>query len=122
MAEQKLWMQVMTGFGDAVKKLEEVIWTLNLYLGTGEEIIQLRMGEAASADLPLTIRQLVLFMDEECALESEKQGIDAYSMEQFDEWLLADSKSLDQVLPEKKGILALETPKIIERLQRRRND
>ncbi len=107
-AEQKKWLEAMTGFGDAVKKLEEAIWTLNLYLGTGEQIIQLQMGLAASADVPLTIRQLVLCMDEECALESEDGGLDFRTIEQFDEWLLADPKNLRQVLPEAKGIVVLK--------------
>lgn len=108
MKEQKMWMEAMTQFNDAVIKLEKVIWTLNLYLGTGEEIIQLRSGQSAAASMPLTVRQLVLFMDEECALESETQGLDAYTMTEFDEWLLSDEKNLNLVLPEKKGVVALK--------------
>ena len=34
-------------------------------------------------------------------------GIDARSIEQFDEWLLADPAHLDQVLPEAKGVVVL---------------
>jgi hypothetical protein len=37
-------------------------------------------------------------MDEECAVAAEHGGIDARSIEQFDEWLLADPAHLDQVL------------------------
>lgn len=107
-AEQKKWMEAMTGFKDAVKKLEEAIWTLNLYLGTGEQIIALREGLAASADVPLSIRQLVLCMDEECALESESNGIDAQTISKFDAWILADPRNLRQILPEQKGIVVLK--------------
>jgi len=47
-------------------------------------------------------------MDEECALRSETGGIDARSITEFDDWLLADPKNLDQVLPESKGIICLK--------------
>jgi len=80
---------------------------INLYLGRDEEIITLRDGASAPADTPITLRQLVLAMDEECAVAAEHGGIDAHSIEQFDEWLLADPAHLDQVLPEAKGVVVL---------------
>lgn len=106
--EMKAWMECLTSFKDITKKLNEVIGNLNLYLGSDEEIIQLANGEPCSLNVPLSIRQLVLYMDEECALNAENGGIDARSISQFDEWLLADPRNLDQVLPEPKGIVCLK--------------
>lgn len=106
--EQGKWANAIARIQDVANKLEEVIGTLNLYLGTGEDITQLANGKPCAAEVPLTVRQLVLFMDEECALESDKGGIDAYSIEMFDAWLLADPKNLTQVLPEMKGVVCLK--------------
>lgn len=105
-AEQQAWLECMTAFTDISKRLNEVIGTLNLYLGNNEEIIQLSAGKPAEG--PLAIRQLVLYMDEECALYAEEGGIDARSIPDFDEWLLADQRNLDQVLPEQKGIVCIK--------------
>jgi hypothetical protein len=90
-----------------VRKLEEGIWTANLYLGRDEEIIQIRDGEPAPASTPVTVRQLVLAMDEECAVAAEAGGIDATSIDEFDEWLLGDEIHLNQVFPEQRGVVAI---------------
>lgn len=58
------------------KRPEDGIGAVNLYLGRDEYIETLRDGEAAPANVPLTIRQLVLAMDEESALNAAEDGID----------------------------------------------
>ena len=87
---------------------EEAVWTINLYLGQNEEIYRLAEGAPAPADTSITIRQLVLYMDEECAVAAEAGGIDARAIEAFDEWLTADPAHLAQVFPEPKGMVALK--------------
>jgi len=89
-------------------RLEEGIWMVNLYLGRDEEILMLQDGDPAPANEVVTIRQLVLYMDEECAINPDGDGIDATQIEAFDEWLVADPRHLDQVLPERKGVVALK--------------
>jgi hypothetical protein len=42
--------------------------SLNLYLGSAEEIKPLRDGAPTAPSTPISIRQLVLYMDEECAM------------------------------------------------------
>jgi hypothetical protein len=100
-------MAVIAPMQKMVKRLEETIWTVNLYLGRDEEIKVLREGDTCPADEPLVIRQLVLAMDEETAINPEEHGIDARNIEEFDAWILADPAHLDQVLPERKGVVAL---------------
>jgi hypothetical protein len=90
-----------------VKRLQEGIWTVSLYLGQQETIVTLRDGEPAPADTPITIRQLVLAMDEETAIDPEGGGIDFQNVEEFDEWLMESAAHLDQVLPDTKGVVAI---------------
>ncbi|HSH83395.1 MAG TPA: hypothetical protein VLA19_33090, partial [Herpetosiphonaceae bacterium] len=50
---------------ELVGQIEEALWTVNLYLGRDEAIVRLRDGEPAPASTPISLRQLVLAMDEE---------------------------------------------------------
>lgn len=83
---------------------------LQAYAGIYEEIVLLRDGQPC-AD-PLSIRQAVLFMDEEAAITDYDvdgfDGIDFRSIGRFDQWILADPRHLDQVLPERKGVVAIK--------------
>lgn len=90
-----------------MKKAEEAIWSINLYLGKNEEIHKLIEGEPAPATEKIAIRQSVLFMDEECAMLARGGGIDASSIEKFDEWITSDKSHIQQIIPESKGIVAL---------------
>ncbi len=91
-----------------VKGAEELVWTFNLYLGKDETIRVLRDGKPAASNEKIAIRQLVLYMDEESALYSDDGGMDFSKTEEFDEWLLADPKHIDQVLPEVRGVVAIK--------------
>lgn len=99
--------EVMRPMQALVARIEEAIWTVNLYLGREEEIVVLRRGDPAPATEVLHVRQLVLAMDEETALHPEDEGIDYHDLAEFDAWLLASPAHLDQVLPERKGVVAL---------------
>lgn len=108
--DQQRWEleQVLEPMQEMIKRLEEGIWTVNLYLGRNESIHTLRKGEAAPADTPIHVRQLVLAMDEETAINPEDGGIDFQDISQFDEWLVADEKHVQQVIPDLKGIVAIK--------------
>jgi hypothetical protein len=115
--EMQKALQVLEPLQEQVKTLEEGIWTVNLYLGREEELLLLRDGEAAPAEMPVTLRQMVLAMDEECATAvigddteldiDDEGGVSAVSIGQFDKWLLSHPDHLRQVLPEEKGVVAL---------------
>jgi hypothetical protein len=92
---------------EMIRQLEEGIWTVNLYLGRDERIVTLRKGDAAPADTPIHIRQLVLSMDEEAAIHAESGGLDFENVETFDEWLLQSEEHIEQVIPDTKGIVAI---------------
>lgn len=107
MAQMKAQIESMQAM---LKKAKEALWTINLYLGTDEEILSIREGRPASAQEPIRIQQTVLFMDEECGLVSEKLGggINASNLDLFSEWLLADPMHLSQIIPFERGIVALK--------------
>lgn len=90
-----------------VKRAEEVIWMVQLFLGRDEQVTLLRAGRPAPITTPISVRQLVLSMDEETMLHAESGGIDYTDVAEFDQWLLDDPEHLDQVLPEKRGIVAI---------------
>lgn len=119
MSEQAAIMQAQVGgLMEVVERAQEAVWTINLYLGKDEQIIRLQEGEDAPPEEPISIRQMVLYMDEECAVRAEEGGIDAMSISEFDLWLKADPKHLQQVLPDRKGMVALK----VRRYMKERGD
>lgn len=92
---------------EQVARLQEGQWTISLYLGRDEQIEQLAHGEPASADEPITLRQLVLAMDEECLVAADGDGVDARRVDDFAAWLLSEPHHLEQVLPDRRGVVVL---------------
>jgi len=106
--EQKALLDAkLAGMKEMIAHAEEAVWTLNLYLGKDEEVVRLKKGTPAPPEQRIVIRQLVLYMDEECAIAPEKGGIDFKNIETFDKWLL-NPKHLEQVIPETKAVVALK--------------
>lgn len=97
----------MAPLQEQLERLKEGIWTVNLYLGRDEEIEQIADGEPAPADTPITLRQLVLAMDEECLVAAEAGGIDARRVDDFAAWLTKDPAHVHQVMPDPKGVVIL---------------
>lgn len=89
-----------------VARLQEVVWTVNLYLGRDEQIVTLLDGEPAPAHTPISVRQMVLSMDEETAIAAEGGGMDFRDLDAFDEWI-THPDHLRQVLPEPRGVVVL---------------
>lgn len=92
-----------------MKKMKEVLWTVNLYLGRDETLEMLRDGEPADTETPITIRQKVLVMSEESLLlvEGDQTGVDYRNIDTFTTWLLDAPENLDRILPEPKGVVVM---------------
>lgn len=90
--------------------LRKLIEVGELYLGIGEMVVTLREGAHASADVPITLMQNILWMDEEVGIvnmyNGRSYGLDWQEIDCFDEWLL-QSDHLDRILPVEKGIVLL---------------
>lgn len=84
-----------------LEKVQNAITTIELYLGIHEEIIQLQEG--VNSDMPLYIRQQILYMDEEVGI-TDNQGIDYSNIETFDRWLISP-ENLNRLIPEEKCIV-----------------
>lgn len=70
-----------------VKRLKDIIWTIELYLGIEEDIQHLQSGNAASEEEPIRLLQERLYIDEEVG-DPSNQGIDFNSIAKFHDWLL----------------------------------
>lgn len=92
---------------DLAAKAEKAIWTINLYLGKEEEIVQIKTGKPAPASQKITIRQAIRYIDEECQINPGDDGLDANDLDLFDTWLKKDIKNVERLLPETKGIIAM---------------
>lgn len=101
---------------EQLAQITEVLWTVDLYLGRDESIVQVREGIPAPADTPITIRQRVLSMAEESLILLDAQGgrgMDAEKVQEFLDWIVADDEHLNRILPEPKGVVVL-VPTTIE--------
>lgn len=98
---------VLRPLQEVVQRLEEGIMTVNLYLGRDEHIVTLADGDPAPADTPITVRQMVLSMDEETTIAAAQGGIDYRDLDQVDRWITSDPAHLDQLLPEPRGVVVL---------------
>ena len=97
---------IKDSFAAIVNRIRKVIGNIELYLGIHEDIIQLRSGPYAPIDEPLSLRQRILYMDEEVGISGYKSDIDWKNVDDFDDWLMMD-KNLDLMLPETKGIVII---------------
>lgn len=101
---------MISGLANQIARLQKIVDAFDLYLGIHEDLIVLRSGQPCED--PITLRQMILYMDEEYGdprpnKKTGQPGLDFQSIEDFDQWLLK-SNHLDQVLPERKGIVALK--------------
>lgn len=98
-------------YKDKIKEINQMISMIELYCGIEEEVRTITIGKAASVDTKISIRQKILFMDEECAVSDVyghlKDGFDYNNIDDFCYWL-KDNHNRDQVIPERKSIVVLK--------------
>lgn len=88
--------------------IEQVLSWLHAYLGDGVEVQTITTGEGAPKREPLTIRQRILFMDEEMAvIGNDGQGLDYTGKETFYEWL-KNPANRDIILPEERCTVVMK--------------
>lgn len=98
----------MAPLKEKVARMQDGIHALNIYLGRDEEIIPIiTEGERAAADAPITVRQMVLAMDEESLIAADGDGIDFTNVEDFVQWLADAPAHIEQVIPDRKGVVAI---------------
>lgn len=98
----------MAPLREKVARMQDGIHALNIYLGRDEEIIPvITEGERAAAETPITVRQLVLAMDEESLIAADGDGMDFTNVDDFVLWLAAAPAHVEQVIPDRKGVVAI---------------
>lgn len=105
-----------------VAHLQDMLSVIEAYAGVYENVQMIRDGEPAPMETPISIRQLILYMDEEAGITewiAGKIGITWRSVDHFDAWILADPKHLNQVAPEQKCIVAIHPSRRKEESQDR---
>lgn len=96
----------MERFKVQIQKVQRLIVTLELYLGVHENLIQIATGTAAPEDAPITLRQLVLYADEEFG-DPRNGGLTFAELPDFDAWLV-DSGAYRQLAPEARCVVAIK--------------
>lgn len=94
-----------------IKYTSRVLQVLETFIGEYENILQIREGEAAGIHEPITIRQLVLYADEEIGDisfgENGQIGLDFNRLDEIDAWLAA-ARNFELFTPEQKCVVAIK--------------
>lgn len=82
--------KLVNSFQEKIDRVGKIIWTIELYLGIQEDIVQLSKGGPAKDDAVIHLLQDRLYMDEEVG-DPTDGGISIENIEDFDNWLLSKS-------------------------------
>jgi len=99
---------------EALSVVQDRIFTIEVYAGLQETVVQIADGEPAAMTEKVTIRQMMLFMDEETLFDYEDGGMDFNKLKDFDKWVVKPG-NMSRILPEPRGIVAF-------RVRRNRKD
>lgn len=100
----------------AIKHIEDRIFSVQLYAGLTEEIVQIADGEPAPLTTKIHLFQRRAYMDEECLAAYETGGMEFNTINQFDKWI-CKKKNLNRLLPFPRCILAFQ----VRRYQKERH-
>ena len=89
------------------KKIEDRIFTVELYAGLVEELVKVRDGKPADSNEKLHLHQRRHYMDEECLVDYKAGGMEFKNIGAFDRWL-KKKKNLKRVLPFPRSIVAFQ--------------
>ena len=95
-----------------IKRLQNVIWTIELYLGINEQIEKLQEGPEAKLDEPIHIVQSMIYLDEEVG-DPTNGGYDINNLRKFYDWLFLTSdyykmQNFKLILPFEKCIVSMK--------------
>jgi hypothetical protein len=91
----------------STKTIEDRIFTVELYAGLIEDLVQLKKGKPAPNATKVSLFQRRHYMDEECLAQYEAGGMDYRNIEAFDRWLMR-KKNRDRILPLSRCVVAFQ--------------
>lgn len=97
--------QTIAVFHRQMERVNRLIITLELYLGISENIVQIAEGEPAPIDVPIALRQQMLYMDEEFG-DPEDGGLEYSTMEKFEDWMI-ENRAFEKTAPEQKCVVVM---------------
>lgn len=91
-----------------IEKLYRGIASLDLYVGKDVDVVEIRRGESAPPEEPLTVKQSKLYMDEEISVWADvDENFDFHNVDIFLK-KLAESKTLaDQLFPTQRSLICM---------------
>ena len=101
----------MSGLSDEIhktlKSVKNRIFSVELYAGLTETVVQIKEGNPADISEKLHVMQRCCYMDEECIAGYTIGGIDCKSITVFDKWL-ARKANFERLLPYPRTIVAFQ--------------
>lgn len=97
----------ISGLKEQTEKIEDRIFTVELYAGLSEELELIRDGEPAGNDEKVHLFQRRHYMDEESLLDYKAGGMDFQGIEGFDRWLMKKGNRT-RILPMPKCVVAFQ--------------
>ena len=91
----------------AVKTVDKRLFALEIYAGIGEGSVLIREGKPAEPETPITVRQMIRYMDEETLIDLDKGGMDFTKVDEFDEWV-SRPENIARMAPETRCVVALQ--------------
>lgn len=92
-----------------VQNIQRVISVLNVYTRSTVEFNLVCNGDPAGSDVPISIRQRILYMDEEFVLNAKDAlDIDYRSKDEFFRWLKEDPEARNIILPDAKCVVCMK--------------
>ena len=113
--EMSSWMKAalipmraeIEGLKEQTAKIEDRIFTVELYAGLSEELVLIRDGQPADNGEKIHLFQRRHYMDEESLLDYKAGGMDFKGIEAFDRWLMK-KKNRSRILPLPKCVVAFQ--------------
>lgn len=90
-----------------VAGVDQALSALEIYAGIEEKVVQLREGSPASIETPVTVRQMLRYMDEECLVNWDAGGMDYRDIKDFDTWV-SKTENFSRLCPEPRCVVALQ--------------
>ena len=114
-AEMALWMKAplipleaqSKAMKPAIAAIQDRLFSVELYAGLCEEVVQIKKGEPAKLTEKIRIFQRRAYMDEECLSQYEVGGMDYKSLADFDKWLCKPAQ-LARLMPFPRCVLAFQ--------------
>lgn len=115
MAAPMIPLEAQVGsINDFIEPIKKRIFSVQLYAGLCEDVVQVADGEPAGLTEKIHLFQRRAYMDEECLAAYETGGMNFKNIQDFDRWLVKP-KNLARLLPFPRCILAF-------RVRRHRKD